>query len=83
MSTVKTAISIEEGLYKKIKDLSTELKISKSQIFSQAVEYFIEKRSNLELLKKINEAYSHVIDDIDPEYLKGSKKIYSKIIDKW
>ena len=83
MATVKTAISIEKSLYKKLKKLSEEINISRSQIFSQAVEYFINKKDNLELLKKINDAYSREIDNIDSEYLKATKKVYSKIIDKW
>ena len=83
MSTIKTAISIDEDLYKKVMVLSSKLKISKSQIFSQAVEYFIVKNNNIELLKKINEAYSSELNEINPEYLEATKKSYSKIIDKW
>ena len=83
MSTVKTAISIDEELYQKVKELSVKLKIPKSQVFSQAIEYFIDKKNNLELLRKINESYSSEISDIDPEYLKSAKKSHSKIIDKW
>jgi metal-responsive CopG/Arc/MetJ family transcriptional regulator len=61
MSTIKTAISIDKDLYKKIQKLSQQLNISKSNIFSQAVEYMITRKSNLELLKKINNAYSPLI----------------------
>ncbi len=83
MSTIKTAISIEERLYEEVKELSSRLNIPKSQIFSQAVEYFINKKNNLELLKKINESYSEVLNEIDTEYLEAVKKAYSPIIDKW
>jgi len=83
MATIKTAISIDEGLYIKVKDLSSRLNISKSRIFSQAVEYFIDKNDNLELLKKINDAYSSEINEVDPDYLIAVKKSYSKIIEKW
>ena len=71
MPAIKTAISIDEDLYNKVKDLSSSLNISKSQIFSQAVEYFINKKNNLELLKKINESYSPELDEIDIEYLQS------------
>ena len=83
MPAIKTAISIDEDLYKKVKDLSSRLNMSKSQIFSQAVEYFIDKKNNLELLKKINELYSTELNEVDTEYLKAAKISYSKIIDKW
>ena len=83
MASIKTAISIDEDLYKEVKNLSSKLKISKSQIFSQAVQYLIDKKTNLELLKKINESYSAELNEIDSEYLKAAKKSYSQIIDKW
>ena len=83
MSSIKTAISIDEDLYKEVKDLSIRLNISKSRIFSQAVRYFIDKKNNLELLKKINESYSAELNEIDTEYLEAVKKSYSQIIDRW
>jgi metal-responsive CopG/Arc/MetJ family transcriptional regulator len=83
MSTIKTAISIDEDLFNEVKDLSTRLNIPKSQIFSQAVQYFIDKKNNLELLKKINETYREELSEIDTDYLKAAKKPYSQIIDKW
>ena len=83
MASIKTAISIDEDLYKEVKNLSSKLNISKSQIFSQAVQYLIDKKTNLELLKKINESYSAELNEIDSEYLKAAKKSYSQIIDKW
>lgn len=79
MPVIKTAISIDEDLYNKVKDLSSRLNIPKSKIFSQAVQYFIDKKNNLELLKKINESYSAELNEIDTEYLKTAKKTYSQI----
>lgn len=83
MATIKTAISIDEDLYSKVKDLSLHLNISKSQIFSQAVSYIIEKKDNLELLKKLNEVYSTQLDEMDSGYLESVKKSYSNSIKKW
>jgi len=83
MYSIKTAISLDSELYKKIEELSKKLKIPKSRIFSQAVEYFIDKNENLELLKKINESYVDVVRDVDPQYKAAAKKSYSKILDQW
>jgi hypothetical protein len=83
MPTIKTAISIDKSLYKKIEKLSHELDMPKSRIFSQAVEYIVEKKDNLELLKKINAAYPDKMDNPNSEYLKAAKKTYSTIVDKW
>ncbi len=80
MPTVKTAISIDEALDKKIKKMSKKLNISKSQIFSQAVQFFIERDENLELLEKINRAHSDVLEN--PDFQK-EKTLYSRTIEKW
>lgn len=83
MPTIKTAISIDEKLFAEVTALSEKYKISKSQIFSQSVAYFINKNKNLDLLHKINAAFSHDLQTIDDEYLKKSEKNYRAIIDKW
>jgi len=83
MPVIKTAISIDEELYEEVKELSSRLNMSKSRIFSQAVEYFIDKKNNLELLKKLNELYSAELNNTDSEYLQAAKKSYSRIVDKW
>jgi predicted DNA-binding protein len=78
MATVKTAISIDEVIDKKVKKLSKKLNMPKSQIFSQAVEYFIEKDENLELLQKINESHEPYLSKNNSQ-----KMIHSKVIEKW
>jgi len=83
MSNIKTAISIDKDLYKQVKKLSDKYKIPRSRIFSQAVDYFINKNANIELLKRINEAYSDEYKEMDSDYLKTIKTNYSKLIDKW
>ncbi len=80
MSTVKTAISIDESLFKKVDKLSNELHISRSLIFSQAVKYIIEMKENLELIRKINQAFSDFPDSNERKLQKLSKSKYLKVI---
>jgi metal-responsive CopG/Arc/MetJ family transcriptional regulator len=80
MAVIKTAISIDERLFDKINRLSDEIKLSRSQIFSQAVKYFIERKSNLELVRKINQAYSDVLDEDEIALLEKSKRKYKEIL---
>jgi len=58
MTTVKTAISIQEPLFEQVENLAEELKISRSRVFSLAVEEFLRKYENLQLLEAINRAYA-------------------------
>lgn len=81
MAVIKTAISLDAGLFEKVNKLSDEIKLSRSQIFSQAVRYFIERKSNLELVRKINQAYSDILDD-EVELLERSKRKYKGILFK-
>lgn len=81
-STVKTAISIDSGIYRKVESLSRKLHISKSRFFTQAAQYMIEKNDNLELLKKINAACTDA--DSEEGRLKREKNYAKKqMTEKW
>ena len=54
MASVKTAISIQELLFEQVDALASELNISRSRIFVLAVEEFIERYNNRQLLDEIN-----------------------------
>ena len=64
MANVKTAISLQQSLFEQVDALAQELQISRSRVFVLAVEAFIQRYQNRQLLEAINEAY----DDLpDPE----------------
>jgi metal-responsive CopG/Arc/MetJ family transcriptional regulator len=84
MAVIKTAISIDESLFEQIRKLSEEIKLSRNQIFSQAVKYFIDKKNNLELVRRINTAYSDILDEEERDRLKKSKRKYKEILkEEW
>jgi metal-responsive CopG/Arc/MetJ family transcriptional regulator len=55
-STVKTAISLDGGLFRQAQGLARRMKVSRSRLFATAMEEFIERRRNLELLRAMNAA---------------------------
>jgi metal-responsive CopG/Arc/MetJ family transcriptional regulator len=81
MAVIKTAISIDERLFDKTNKLSDEIRLSRSQIFSQAVRYFIYRKNNLELVRKINRVYPDVFDGDEIELLQKSKIKYKEILE--
>ena len=84
MKTLKTAISIDKGLFEKVQSLCEKIKLSRSQFFSQAVEYFITKSENLEIIQRINNAYADLDSRKDEKLLKLRKAKYKNaIVDKW
>lgn len=64
MATVKTAISLQEPLFKKVEAVANTLSISRSHFFALAAEAFIKEYENRQLLEQINAAYE---DEAEPE----------------
>jgi metal-responsive CopG/Arc/MetJ family transcriptional regulator len=81
MGTIKTAISIDSGIFKKVDRLARKLRISRSQFFTQAAKHMIKKDENLELLQKINDAYKGDDDNIRRKIEKQYTR--KKVVEKW
>lgn len=65
MANIKTAISIQPTLFEQVDALARELRVSRSRVFTLAVEEFIQRHDNQKLLEDINAAYDD--DSSDPE----------------
>jgi hypothetical protein len=63
MENVKTAVSIQKSSFEQAKDLARKMKVSRSRLFVLALEDYIRRQQNQELLAQINAAYA---DDPDP-----------------
>jgi len=63
MTTIKTAISINEPLFLAVEKLAQELNISRSSLFVMAVEKFLQQHQNQKLLAKLNEVYAQPDED--------------------
>lgn len=57
MTNVKTAVSLQKSLFEQAEALADELHISRSRLFSLALEDFIQRSHNQQLLEKLNTAY--------------------------
>lgn len=57
-TSVKTAISLQEDLFKEVNMLASELHVSRSKLFVMAVQDFIKKEESKNLLSQINNAFS-------------------------
>jgi len=58
MQSVKTAISIQESLFEQADTLARQMKISRSRLFVLALEDYIRRQHDRELLAQINAAYA-------------------------
>ena len=58
MQNVKTAISIQKSLFDQAEKIARKMKVSRSRLFALALEDYIHREQNRELLAQINAAYS-------------------------
>ena len=81
MASIKTAISIQEPLFKQVETLAKDLNISRSRVFSLAVEEFLQRYKNQQLLDEINRAYDDLPNPEDEEYLHKTRKQHRHIVE--
>jgi len=72
MTTIKTAISINEPLFLAVEKLAQELNISRSSLFVMAVEKFLQQHQNQKLLAKLNEVY------VQPDEAEAMRQVISQ-----
>lgn len=84
MSSIKTAVSLDEILFAKAENLSKKLHISRSRLFSLALKAFIRRLENEDLLLEINNAYADFPDQDEQVMLNGMLFHQQKAVnDKW
>lgn len=74
MSTIKTGVSMEEGLARRADELARDLGITRSDLYSRALAEFLERREDERLLENLNEVYSEEQDAEEREFLRRSKR---------
>ena len=76
MAHKKTAVSIDEGLFEEAEAWAGKLGISRSRLFARAVEEYVRRHENEELLRRLNEAHADGPDSEEEEFLEHYKRYY-------
>ena len=82
MAHVKTAVSIEESLFKEADELATEMNTSRSKLFEMAVSEFVQRQKNKQLFEKINAAYDDTPDDSERKLRQAMKVEHHQLLEK-
>ena len=82
MPGVKTAISLDEELLMKVNRLSNDLHVSRSKVFTLAVQDYLKKQENQSLLAQLNEAYEDFPGEEERGISKSMRIKQSKIIEQ-
>lgn len=78
---MKTAISLPDILFEKAETTAKKLGISRSRLFSLAIEEFIQNYNPGEVTKKLNQIYELEASSIDSSILQMQIETFEK--DNW
>ena len=74
MTTIKTAISIDDLLFQRAEALAAELHVSRSRLFVLALEEYIQRRQNRRLLQENNRAYEKEPDKGEQKLIRQARR---------
>ncbi|MES9901904.1 MAG: hypothetical protein ABW168_04365 [Sedimenticola sp.] len=80
MPGVKTAISLEENLFNQVKQLASDLHVSRSKLFTLAVKDYLKKQESKKLLAQLNAAYSDSPSEEEKIISKAMRSKQRKIV---
>ncbi len=78
---MKTAISIPNNVFEQAESLARKLKISRSELFTEAVKVYLEENHVEDVTTKLNEVYENAASNLDESLLKAQTKSLPK--EKW
>ena len=81
MANVKTAVSLQKSLFEQAEALADELNISRSRLFALALEDFIHRSHNQQLLQKLNAAYEDVADAKEQTLRRRMRRQHRRMVE--
>lgn len=74
---MKTAISIPDDLFRTVQVAATELNLSRSRVFADAVREYIERLSNKKIVNTLNEVYADAETESEAFLRRQRKRYYA------
>jgi metal-responsive CopG/Arc/MetJ family transcriptional regulator len=81
MANVRTAISLRESLFGQAEALAQEMKISRSRLVALALEDFIRRYQNQQLLERINAAYEEAPDPAEEALRRRMRRQHRQLVE--
>ena len=81
MANVKTAVSLQKSLFEQAEALADELRISRSRLFSIALEDYIRRSHNQHFLEKLNAAYEDVTDTKEHTLRRRMRRQHRRLVE--
>jgi metal-responsive CopG/Arc/MetJ family transcriptional regulator len=81
MATIKTAISIQKSLFEKAEDLARKMKIPRSRLYALALQDYLRRRENKDLLAQINAAQAEEPEASEKNLRQKSKRTQRRLVE--
>ena len=81
MTTIKTAVSIEEGLFHRADKLAEELQLSRSGLVSLALERFIVYYDTQRIVEILNEVYADGLTEEEKRTMEGMRRLQAELLE--
>lgn len=78
---IKTAISLQKSLFDQVEEVAQELNVSRSRLFVLALEEFIQRYHNEQLLEQLNRAYDDLPDPDEQVRLTLMRRQQRRIVE--
>jgi len=83
-SNMKAAISIDDGLLKEADETARLLGLSRSRLFALAVDDFLRKQRQEQMLARLNEVYANESEPSEKRLLNKIKaRVRATVQDRW
>ncbi len=76
MAIVKTAISIDEAIFRQAEEVAGILNVSRSRAFALAMQDFAKRQRSEQITRQINEAYTSEAESEDREIVRRMRSAY-------
>jgi len=83
-SNMKTAISIDDALLREADETARQLGLSRSRLFALAVDDFLQRHRQQDMLRRLNEVYADGLEPAEKRVLNGIKaKVRRTVKERW
>jgi metal-responsive CopG/Arc/MetJ family transcriptional regulator len=81
MQNIKTAISLHKKLFEQAEELAQKKKVSRSRIFVLAMEEYLRRQENRDLLGRINQVYADDPDSAEKTLRRKSRRSHRRVVE--
>ena len=81
MKSIKTAISIQQSLFEQAEDMARKMRVSRSRLFVLALEDYISRQQNRELLAQIDAAYADKPDLAEKALHRKMRRVHRRMVE--